>query len=116
MLPALTQDGYYGVYVRVSTGDIGTDKSRALVAGLNNLVADDIRITQNQSLLLEEGISGGRFLWSMQSNVSRKFVFIYKLTHVSCIPIQNETYHFSIWKCSILVTFFFLLLYTFGTR
>jgi hypothetical protein len=53
---------------------------------------------------------------SMQSNVSRKFVFIYKLTHVSCIPIQNETYHFSIWKCSILVTFFFLLLYTFGTR
>ena len=68
------------------------------------------------SLLLEEGISGGRFLWSMQSNVSRKFVFIYKLTHVSCIPIQNETYHFSIWKCSILVTFFFLLLYTFGTR
>ncbi|WP_259254947.1 HEPN domain-containing protein [Sphingobacterium sp. BIGb0116] len=47
------QDGYYGVYVRVSTGDIGTDKARALVAGLNNLVADDIRITQNQSLLLK---------------------------------------------------------------
>jgi sulfite reductase (ferredoxin) len=50
---AQKQDGYYGVYVRVSTGDIGTDKSRALVAGLNNLVADDIRITQNQSLLLK---------------------------------------------------------------
>lgn len=47
------QDGYYGVYVRVSTGDIGTDKARALVAGLNNLVTDDIRITQNQSLLLK---------------------------------------------------------------
>ncbi|WP_333802685.1 nitrite/sulfite reductase, partial [Sphingobacterium multivorum] len=47
------QKGYYGVYVRVSTGDIGTDKARALVAGLKDLVADDIRITQNQSLLLK---------------------------------------------------------------
>ena len=47
------QEGYYGVYVRVSTGDIGTDKARALVAGLKDLVADDIRITQNQSLLLK---------------------------------------------------------------
>ncbi|MGE8379254.1 MAG: nitrite reductase, partial [Sphingobacterium sp.] len=47
------QAGYYGVYVRVSTGDIGTDKARSLVAGLKDLVADDIRITQNQSLLLK---------------------------------------------------------------
>ncbi|HBW79099.1 MAG TPA: nitrite reductase, partial [Sphingobacterium sp.] len=47
------QKGYYGVYVRVSTGDIGTDKARALVAGLKDLVACDIRITQNQSLLLK---------------------------------------------------------------
>ncbi|WP_324760419.1 HEPN domain-containing protein [Sphingobacterium thalpophilum] len=50
---AQKQQGYYGVYVRVSTGDIGTDKARALVAGLQGLVADDIRITQNQSLLLK---------------------------------------------------------------
>lgn len=47
------QAGFYGVYVRVSTGDIGTDKARTLVAGLKDLVADDIRITQNQSLLLK---------------------------------------------------------------
>src|SRR5690606_34153505 len=50
---AQKQAGYYGVYVRVSTGDIGTDKARSLVAGLKDLVADDIRITQNQSLLLK---------------------------------------------------------------
>lgn len=47
------QEGYFGVYVRISTGDIGTDKARSLVSGLKNLVADDIRITQNQSLLLK---------------------------------------------------------------
>jgi len=47
------QKGYYGIFVRVSTGDLATEKARVLVAGIRGLVADDIRITQNQGLLLK---------------------------------------------------------------
>jgi len=47
------QEGYFGVFVKISTGDLPTEKSRQLIAGLEGLVADDIRITQNQGILLK---------------------------------------------------------------
>lgn len=47
------QKGYFGVYVKVLTGDIPTEKARRLVEGIQNHVADDIRITQNQNLLFK---------------------------------------------------------------
>lgn len=47
------QAGYYGVYIKVLTGDIPTPQSRLLVDALRPLVADEIRITPNQGLLLK---------------------------------------------------------------
>lgn len=47
------QKGYFGVYVKVLTGDIPTDKARKLVAGVRRHIADDIRITQDQNLLFK---------------------------------------------------------------
>lgn len=47
------QKGYYGVYAKIPTGDISTDKTRALVVGIQDHVADDIRITQGQNLLFK---------------------------------------------------------------
>ncbi len=47
------QAGYYAVYAKVSTGDLSTDKARRLVAGLRDHIADEIRITQNQGILLK---------------------------------------------------------------
>lgn len=47
------QKGYYGVYVKVLTGDIPTDKARTLVAAVEGHIADDIRITQDQNLLFK---------------------------------------------------------------
>jgi len=47
------QTGFYGVYVKVPVGDIHTPEARQLVDGLRGLVADEIRITQNQGLLLK---------------------------------------------------------------
>lgn len=47
------QQGYYGVYIKVEVGDIPTDKARQLVAAIKPYVADEIRITQNQGLLLK---------------------------------------------------------------
>ncbi len=47
------QPGYYGVYVKVTMGDIHTPVARQLVTGIQGLVADEIRITQNQGLLLK---------------------------------------------------------------
>lgn len=47
------QAGYYGVFVKVMTGDIPTDKARTLVEGIRDHIADDIRITQNQNLLFK---------------------------------------------------------------
>lgn len=47
------QHGYYGVYVKVMTGDIPTEKARKLIAGLQDHIADDIRITQDQNLLFK---------------------------------------------------------------
>lgn len=47
------QAGFVGVFVKVLTGDIPTDKARILIAELQDHIADDIRITQNQGLLFK---------------------------------------------------------------
>ena len=47
------QNGFYGVYINVTTGDIPTSKARKFIAAINGLVADEIRITINQGLLLK---------------------------------------------------------------
>ncbi|WP_419698272.1 nitrite reductase [Mucilaginibacter sp. NFX135] len=47
------QEGFFGVYIKVPVGDISTDTARELVKLLQPLVADEIRITQNQGLLLK---------------------------------------------------------------
>ncbi|MBS1525689.1 MAG: nitrite reductase [Bacteroidetes bacterium] len=47
------QKGFYGVYIKVTKGDIHTDVARKLVEGLRPYVADEIRVTQNQGLLLK---------------------------------------------------------------
>src|SRR5690606_9717136 len=47
------QKGFFGVFVKILTGDISTAKARELVAGIREHIADDIRITQNQNLLFK---------------------------------------------------------------
>ena len=47
------QRGFYGVYIKVPVGDIPSDTARKLVDAIKNYVADEIRITQNQGLLLK---------------------------------------------------------------
>lgn len=47
------QEGFYGVYIKVTTGDIPTTKARKLISAIRGLVADEIRITINQGLLLK---------------------------------------------------------------
>jgi len=47
------QSGFYGVYVKVQTGDIPTAQARQFVEAVKNLIADEIRITINQGLLLK---------------------------------------------------------------
>jgi len=47
------QKGFYGVYIKVTTGDIPTAKARDFVESIRGLVADEIRITINQGLLLK---------------------------------------------------------------
>ena len=46
------QNGYYGVYVKILLGDISSDTARAFAKIAKKYVADDIRITVNQGLLL----------------------------------------------------------------
>lgn len=46
------QKGFYGVYLRVLTGDISSDTARALAKVVKEYAADDIRVTVNQGLLL----------------------------------------------------------------
>ncbi len=47
------QDGFYAVYVKIKVGDIKTDQARAFVRAITPYVADEIRVTQNQGLLLK---------------------------------------------------------------
>ena len=47
------QKGFYGVYIKVEVGDIPTDQARKLVEAISPYVADEIRITINQGLLLK---------------------------------------------------------------
>lgn len=47
------QEGFFGVYIKVSKGDIKTELARELVDAIRPFVADEIRITQNQGLLLK---------------------------------------------------------------
>jgi sulfite reductase (ferredoxin) len=47
------QKDFYGVYIKVPVGDISSDTARELVKVLEPLVANEIRITQNQGLLLK---------------------------------------------------------------
>jgi len=47
------QKGFYGVYIKVEVGDIPSDQARQLVAAISPYVADEIRITINQGLLLK---------------------------------------------------------------
>jgi sulfite reductase (ferredoxin) len=49
---AQKQPGYHGVYVRVLLGNISSDTSRSLIESLRGYVADDVRVTVNQGLLL----------------------------------------------------------------
>lgn len=49
---AQKQPGYHGVYVRVQLGNISSDTSRSLIERLRGYVADDVRVTVNQGLLL----------------------------------------------------------------
>ncbi|MFT4203075.1 MAG: nitrite reductase [Chitinophagaceae bacterium] len=47
------QDGFFCVYVKVLTGDMSSDQTRAFADAVEGLVADEMRITQNQGLLLK---------------------------------------------------------------
>jgi len=47
------QTGFYGVYIKVPVGDIPTDTARKLIDAIKPYAADEIRITQNQGLLLK---------------------------------------------------------------
>ncbi|HKG07137.1 MAG TPA: hypothetical protein VKB19_11795 [Pedobacter sp.] len=59
---AQKQEGFYAVYIKVTKGDIPTEEARKLIAAIRPYVADEIRITQNQGLMLkfarEEGLPG----------------------------------------------------------
>ena len=47
------QKGFYGVFVKVTTGDVSTEKARKFVDAVKHYIADEIRVTQNQGLLLK---------------------------------------------------------------
>ncbi|TDG37022.1 nitrite reductase [Pedobacter changchengzhani] len=47
------QEGYNGVYVKVRTGDMSTAIARKFITAIKPLVADDIRVTINQGLMLK---------------------------------------------------------------
>jgi sulfite reductase (ferredoxin) len=47
------QKGFYGVYMKVLTGDIKTPKARLLADIVKKYAADDIRITVNQGLMIK---------------------------------------------------------------
>lgn len=47
------QKGFYGVYIKLTLGDISSDKARVLAAIVDEFAADDVRITVNQGYLLK---------------------------------------------------------------
>jgi sulfite reductase (ferredoxin) len=47
------QKGFYGAYIKVKTGDMPTSQARQFVDAVKGLIADEIRITINQGLLLK---------------------------------------------------------------
>lgn len=47
------QEGYFGVFVKVKTGDMSTETVRKFVAAVKPFVAEELRITINQGLLLK---------------------------------------------------------------
>lgn len=47
------QKGFHGVYVKVKTGDMSTEKVRKFVEAVRPLIADEMRVTINQGLLLK---------------------------------------------------------------
>jgi sulfite reductase (ferredoxin) len=47
------QSGFYSVYIKIPVGDIKTDPARLFVEAIRPYVADEIRVTQNQGLLLK---------------------------------------------------------------
>jgi sulfite reductase (ferredoxin) len=50
---AQKQEGFFGVFIKAKTGDMSTDTARKLIAGVRHLIADDMRVTMNQGLLLK---------------------------------------------------------------
>jgi sulfite reductase (ferredoxin) len=50
---AQKQEGFYGIYIKVTKGDIPTEVAREFVKAIAPYAADEIRITQNQGLLLK---------------------------------------------------------------
>ena len=50
---AQKQEGFFGVYVRILNGNISSTKSRSIVSALEGYIADDVRITINQGLMLK---------------------------------------------------------------
>lgn len=47
------QKDFFAVFIKVRTGDLPTEKARVLVDKFQGYIADEIRITQNQGLLLK---------------------------------------------------------------
>jgi len=47
------QQGFYGVFIKVSLGNLSSDTARKLAEIVNAYASDDIRITVNQGLLLK---------------------------------------------------------------
>ncbi|MEA5461215.1 hypothetical protein VB796_19280 [Arcicella sp. LKC2W] len=47
------QQGFYGVYVRILNGNIHSTTSRSLIEQLDGYIADDVRVTINQGLMLK---------------------------------------------------------------
>ncbi|PWK29084.1 sulfite reductase (ferredoxin) [Arcicella aurantiaca] len=47
------QEGFYGVYVRILNGNIHSTTSRSLIEQLEGYIADDVRVTINQGLMLK---------------------------------------------------------------
>jgi sulfite reductase (ferredoxin) len=50
---AQKQEGYFGVYVRILNGNIHSNTTRSLIEKLRGYIADDVRVTINQGLLLK---------------------------------------------------------------